>query len=188
MKANIIPFYVFNPSIYRWNGLSWWLSPAEALTSSSSERGFLNPGMVWTSAHNNSHYYVKAGWRSSSLHGRLQCAWKNSLLMLMILMLPVAPEKHLLLPLFEVEQCCSVCAKKSYSSSCKMEHKSRSLNISCDSIRLKSVSGTEEMKEKSRATFLTKRYYVHFKKEDVPVRSHYVTCANIRVFSLHSLC
>lgn len=47
------------------------------------------------------------------------------------------------------------------------------------------VSGTEEMEEKIRASFFTKRYFVHFKKENVPVRSHYVICANIeRLFSL----
>lgn len=99
----------------------------------------------------------------------------------------VGTEKLLLLPIWEVEQCCSVCAKKSYYSSCKMECKSRSLNISCYSIRLKSVNGTEEMEEKSRATFFTKRYFVHFKKENVPVRFCYVMCANMQgLFSLHS--
>lgn len=99
----------------------------------------------------------------------------------------VGTEKLLLLPICEVEQCCSVWAKKSYYSSCKMERKSRSLNISCYSIRLKSVNGTEEMEVKSRATFFTKRYFVHFKKENVPVRFRYVMCANIQgLFSLHS--
>lgn len=63
----------------------------------------------------------------------------------------------------------------------------KALNISCDSLRLKPVSSTEEMEEKRRATFFTGRYFVHFKKENVPVRSHYVMCANIqRLFSLHS--
>lgn len=77
--------------------------------------------------------------------------------MQMILMLPAGTEKLLLLPVCKGVWCHSVCAKKPHSPSCKMEHKSRSLNISCDSIRLKSVSGTEEVEEKSRATFFTKR-------------------------------
>lgn len=54
------------------------------------------------------------------------------------------------------------CAKKSYSSSWKMEHKSMSLNISHDSVRLKSVRGTEGKKEKSRSTFFTNRYFCPF--------------------------